>query len=150
MRKAPRASILPGNRKAPGRRRKIQVSDIRFKKDLKLKATAARLLVDMDERRRFHRISSQFSLEVHPSESGEGTSQNVSATGLLFSQKSPSPIGTTLYLTIRQPGLSGDVSVKGRVVRCEPIGSQFQIAVQFVDVDKETEDSILDLVKESG
>lgn len=103
----------------------------------------------MEERRRFHRVTSSFSLEVHPSESGEGTSQNVSLTGILFVQRTPSPVGTVLYITLRQPGLSGEISVKAKVVRCEPVGSQYQIAAQFVDVDSETEDSIAELLKES-
>lgn len=103
----------------------------------------------MEERRRFHRVTSAFSLEVHPSESGEGTSQNVSMTGILFVQRTPASVGTVLYITLRQPGLSGEVSVKAKVVRCEPVGSQYQIAAQFVDIDQETEDSIGDLLKDS-
>ena len=64
----------------------------------------------MEERRKFHRVKSNFSLEVHPSESGEGTSENVSTTGLLFNQKSPAAIGTLLYLTAP----SGDPSRSAR------------------------------------
>ena len=104
----------------------------------------------MEERRKFHRVKSNFSLEVHPSESGEGTSENVSTTGLLFNQKSPAAIGTVLYLTVRQPGLSGELSVKGKVVRCVPVGNSFQVAVQFIDVDKETERAITELLDEAG
>lgn len=103
----------------------------------------------MDERRKFPRVSSNFSLDVKPSKPGEGVSQNVSQTGLLFEHGESVDIGVVLDLTLRVPGLSGSVAVKGKVIRCDPgeSGKMFNVAVNFVDMDKDTEESISDFLK---
>jgi len=103
----------------------------------------------MEERRRFPRVSSNFALEVVPSDSGEGEGQNVSQGGLLFTHQGPMNIGSIIGLTLRVPSLSGTVEVKGKIVRCESTGSgnMHNVAVNFVDVDTETEQSIMDLLE---
>lgn len=103
----------------------------------------------MSDKRRFPRINSKFALEVIPSEMGEGTSQNVSKGGLLFTHNGAINVGTILYLTLRVPGLSGSIDVKGKVLRCDPsgTGNLTNVAVNFVDLDPESEKSIMEMLE---
>ena len=103
----------------------------------------------MEDRRRFPRLSSNFAIEVIPSDSGQGTGQNVSQGGLMFTHPGAISPGTVLYLTLRVPGLSGSVDVKGKVVRCEAVGTRnmHNVAVNFVDMDEESERVITELLE---
>ena len=103
----------------------------------------------MSEKRKFPRVDSKFALEVIPSDAGAGKSTNVSEGGLLFVHDGPINVGTMLYITLRVPGLSGSISVKARVLRCDASGSgkTHNVAVNFVDIDEDTEDSIKELLE---
>ena len=103
----------------------------------------------MEERRKHPRISSNFSLDVKPSQKGEGVTQNVSQTGLLFEHGEAVSIGMILDLTLRVPGLSGTVAVQGKVIRCDPgkSGNLFNVAVDFINIDKDAEQSIAEFLK---
>jgi hypothetical protein len=100
------------------------------------------------DRRNFPRITTNFSLEVSPSEVGHGEGKDVSQGGLQFNHKGKVNPGQILNLTIRVNGFSGDVSIKGKVVRCDPSGSDgyYNVAVNFVDIDAETEKSVIDMI----
>ena len=99
------------------------------------------------ERRQFSRVSSNFALEVHPSDVGEATGQNVSKGGIMFVHKTPIDAGKVLELTLRVPSLSGSVKVKAKVVRCEKSGNSYNVAVNFVNVDEESEKSIVEMLE---
>ena len=100
--------------------------------------------IKMDERRKYPRISSNFALDVKPSASGSATAQNLGKGGCLFEHDGPIDVGQVLDLTLSVPPLTGNVAVKGKVVRCEPAssGNQYNIAVQFMDLDEEAETDI--------
>lgn len=103
-----------------------------------------------DEKRKFTRINSHFTLEVTPSSSGaEGTGLNVSQGGVLFFHKEQVKIGQLLSLNLRVPGFSGDINVRGKVVRCESAGSSggFNVAVSFIDLDLDAEMSIREMLE---
>ncbi|MCB1171916.1 MAG: PilZ domain-containing protein [Leptospiraceae bacterium] len=99
----------------------------------------------MEEKRKYPRVKSNFSLEVKPSQSGAGFSHNVSEGGLLFEHQGPLPVDGIIDLTLRVPGLSGTTQVKAKVVRCEPSqGETCNVAVNFVDIDNESSSAIRD------
>lgn len=100
------------------------------------------------ERRRFPRISANFSLEVSPSDSGVGQGMDVSQGGVQFSHKGKLESGQIINLTLRVNGFSGIVSVTGRVIRCDhSSGDTFNVAANFVNIDKETETSIIEMLQ---
>lgn len=103
----------------------------------------------MDERRKFPRITSHFKLDVKPSSTGAGTAQNASQEGLLFEHDGPVELGAVLDLGLRVAGLSGQVDVRGKVVRCEKSGggNQYLVAVQFLDVDDAAARSIKEMIE---
>ena len=100
------------------------------------------------DRRKYPRITSNFSLEVSPSAVGHGEGKDISQGGLQFNHKGKVDAGQILHLTIRVNGFSGDVSVNGKVIRCDPSGSEgyYNVAINFVDIDAETEKSVIDMI----
>jgi len=100
------------------------------------------------DRRKYPRITSNFSLEVSPSEVGHGEGKDISQGGLQFTHKGKLDAGQILNLTIRVNGFSGDVSLKGKVIRCDPSGSEgsYNVAINFIDIDLETEKSVIDMI----
>jgi len=100
------------------------------------------------DRRKYPRITSNFSLEVSPSEVGHGEGRDISQGGLQFSHKGKLNVGQILNITIRVNGFSGDVNVKGKVLRCEQGGPEgnYHVAINFVDIDPETEKSVIDMI----
>ncbi len=102
----------------------------------------------MDERRKFPRLKSSFTVEVRPSEEREGQTHNISAGGILFMHKKEVTPGAILDLTLRVPGLSGTVDIKGKVVRCDIAqAGSYNVGVQFVDVDEEAVKEILETIQ---
>ncbi len=100
----------------------------------------------MDERRRYPRLSANFSLEVKPSSAGSG--ENISRGGLLFQHPTPIAPGAIVDLAVRVPSLTGTIDVKGKVVRCDRgSGSGYQVAVNFVDLDAESESTIREILE---
>lgn len=103
--------------------------------------------VAQQERRKYPRISANFSLEVSPSEVGVGEGMNVSQGGVQFSHEGKLELGQVVSLTMRVNGFSGVVSVRGKVLRCDlSSGNTYNISVNFIGVDNETEKSILDMI----
>ena len=100
----------------------------------------------MQERRKFPRVSHRFNLEVQPI-GGEATGRDVSKGGISFTHHENLPAGTSLDLEIRVPGLSGSYKIKGQVLRTVPEGSHFMVAVNFVDVDAQTETAITEMLQ---
>ncbi len=102
----------------------------------------------MQDRRKYPRISSTFSLEVKPSPAGGGTSENVSKEGLLFTHNGEIPRGEILDLTLRVPWFTGSINVKGKVIRCDPTEPKgtYNVAINFVDADEDTQKSITGLI----
>ena len=102
----------------------------------------------MDERRKYPRLSSNFSLKVQPSPHGQGSGENVSQHGMFFYHDGPIAIGSLLDLSVRLAGMSGSIEVKGKVVRCEAptSGQRHGIAVAFVDVDPETDKNLTEML----
>ncbi len=101
------------------------------------------------DRRRYPRINANFSMEVTPSPSGEGTGMNVSQGGLQFSHKGKLIPGSILNLTLRVNGYSGSVHAKGKVIRCEDTATEnyYHVSIAFVDMDSQTEAEIIDMIK---
>ena len=101
------------------------------------------------DRRKYPRINANFSMEVTPSPSGEGTGMNVSQGGLQFSHRGRLNPGNVLNMTLRVNGFSGAVNVKGKVIRCEESGTDdyYHVSINFVDTDHDTEASIMDMIK---
>jgi hypothetical protein len=101
------------------------------------------------DRRKYPRINANFSMEVAPSPTGEGTAMNVSQGGLQFSHKGNLNPGSILNLTLRVNGYSGAVHVRGKVIRCEDTGIEnyYHISINFVDTDSQTEADIIDMIK---
>jgi hypothetical protein len=101
------------------------------------------------DRRRYPRINANFSMEVTPSPTGEGTGINVSQGGLQFSHRGKLNPGSLLNMILRVHGFSGTVHVKGKVIRCEESGTDnyYHVSINFVDTDHETEASIIDMIK---
>ena len=104
---------------------------------------------DGKERRRFPRVHQTFSVDVAPSKIRRGQSQNLSQNGLLFTHSDPLDIDTLIEVTLRVPGLTGMIASKARVVRCQQTytGTDYNIAVQFVNIDEETEAAVKDLLE---
>ena len=100
------------------------------------------------DRRKFPRISTNFSLEVAPSPTGVGEGMNVSQGGVQFSHKGKVDVGQVLSLTLRVNGFSGTVNVNGKVLRCEPAGTDgyYSVSINFVGVDSDTEKSIIEMI----
>ena len=102
----------------------------------------------MEERRKYPRLKSSFTLEVKPSKLKEGQTHDISQGGIMFGHKEPITVGTILDLTMRVPGLSGSVDVQGKVIRCETdAGGTFSVAVQFLDIDEATTKNILETIQ---
>ncbi|MBI3394446.1 MAG: PilZ domain-containing protein [Spirochaetia bacterium] len=98
-----------------------------------------------DERRRFPRLSSNFSLEVKPATPVSG--QNISKGGLMFTHPAALDPGSVVQLVLRVPSLSGSVDVKAKVIRCERAsGPGYNVAVNFVDLEPDQETQIEDFV----
>lgn len=100
------------------------------------------------DRRKFPRITTNFSIEVSPSDVGHGEAKDISQGGLQFNHKGKVDPGQILNVTIRVNGFSGDVNIKGKVIRCEPSGSDgyYNVSINFVDIDPETEKSVVDMI----
>lgn len=100
----------------------------------------------MQERRKFPRVSHRFELDVQPA-GGSGTGRDVSKGGVSFIRKEKVEEGSLLDLAIRVPGLTGAFKVKGKVIRCLPEGDHYSVAVNFVDVDSQTEKELTELLQ---
>lgn len=102
-----------------------------------------------EERRKFPRVNSNFSLDVAPSKTRRGQAQNLSQGGLMFTHQGEVEIDSLIDVTLRVPGLTGSIVTRAKVIRCDPtgVGENFHIAVNFVNIDEETEQAIKDLLE---
>ena len=97
--------------------------------------------------RKFQRVNYKFNLDVEPSSSQESVGHNISPGGLLFPQAEPISLDTIVDMTLAIPGLTGSETIKGKVLRCDKDGERFKIAINFVDLDEESQNSIIDMLR---
>lgn len=98
----------------------------------------------MQERRKFPRVDLAFQVSILPEASAEG--KNLSQEGIGFHSKTKCEIDSIIDLQLHTPGFTGDVDIKGKVVRCEPYKDEFEIGVVFVDIEPETEQFIYEFI----
>lgn len=117
------------------------------------------------ERRRFPRIKIPlfvfYKLETdEPYASFKAISQNIGGQGLMFETEKPIPLGSKLYLEMYQPSLKYKdlmflIAAKTKVVwvdKKEDVNKEegvnkYQIGVEFVEIEKEDRNRVIEYVE---
>ena len=99
----------------------------------------------MSEKREFPRVDFAFQVSILPGETAEGTNLSQKGIGLRVSEKCE--IDSIIELQLHAPGFTGEVDIKGKVIRCEPVNDGgYEVGIVFADVDDETQNFIYEYI----
>ncbi|MEM7179598.1 MAG: PilZ domain-containing protein [Spirochaetota bacterium] len=98
----------------------------------------------MSEKREFPRVDFAFQVSILPGATAEGTNLSQKGIGLRVSEKCE--IDSIIELQLHAPGFTGEVDIKGKVTRCEPVKDEYEVGIVFADVDEETQNFIYEYI----